>query len=324
MKPATPVIVFTVASGAGLGLVVWLVLGHWLHEALAPTQFLAGAAVAAALLTTGLLSSTRHLANPRNAWRAFARFRSSWLSREGVFALLVYPFAGVHLLAFVQSRPLLGYVSGVSLVALAVAALASTSMIYACLKTVPRWRNWQTIVAYPLFGLASGGVLWLAVRGYDAGRAGGAALFPFDGATALVIALLAISAALKLHYWSRFAPDDVPDAGRALGLPGRVRLLDAGHAHPTFVTDEFGYVLSQDRARLLRACSLALGFAVPVALLLAPGAMLLAQGALRLPAGGVALPAAACCLAGLLVERWLFFAEARHVVLAYQGRTRGT
>ena len=41
----------------------------------------------------GTLRSTLHLANPRNAWRSLARWRSSWLSREALAALVLIPVA---------------------------------------------------------------------------------------------------------------------------------------------------------------------------------------------------------------------------------------
>ena len=71
--------------------------------------------------------------------------------------------------------------------------------------------------------------------------------------------------------------------------------------------------LARTRGRLLRWCTLAAGYALPLALLLAASA----GGASR----AFAVPAAVCCLAGLLVERWLFFAEARHVVRLWHGAT---
>ncbi|MCZ8104575.1 MAG: dimethyl sulfoxide reductase anchor subunit, partial [Burkholderiales bacterium] len=98
MKPALSLVAFTVASGAGLGLAAW-VLAWQLADRIdgSAWPFWAAVALAAALLTIGLLSSTRHLANPRNAWRSFTRFRTSWLSREAVLVMAFYPLAAVHL-----------------------------------------------------------------------------------------------------------------------------------------------------------------------------------------------------------------------------------
>ena len=77
MHPAYSVIVFTCASGAGYGLLIWLalagVVGGW--TARAPGLGLAGFGLAFALITIGLLSSTAHLGRPERAWRAFSQWR---------------------------------------------------------------------------------------------------------------------------------------------------------------------------------------------------------------------------------------------------------
>jgi len=304
VKPALSVIVFTVLSGAGLGLLVCAALARLAGDA--ADGVWRAAMLAAVLLGAALVSSSLHLANPRNAWRAFARFSTSWLSREAVFAVLLVPLAALWLFAVAGGTRALEVAAAVATIACALLVLVSTAMIYACLKTVPQWNSWHTVLGYPLYGLMSGAVLWLAVAAPDAAawRAG-------------ALVLLAAGFVLKLATWLRFArPSDLPAMHAALNLPGgRVRLLDPGHSRGTFLTDEFVFELARARGRLLRWCALAAGYALPLALLLAAPA-----GALR----AFAVPAAACCLAGLLVERWLFFAEARHVVRLWHGAAGAT
>ena len=77
MKPAFSVIFFTVASGAGLGLLIWLALLLLAGAPIDPRAFRRVLWVAACLVTAGLLSSTLHLANPKHAWQSFRRFGSS-------------------------------------------------------------------------------------------------------------------------------------------------------------------------------------------------------------------------------------------------------
>ena len=304
MKPALSVVFFTVSSGAGLGLLFWATLARLMQGPL--PGFEMAVAMAAVLFTAGLLSSSLHLANPRNGWRAFVRFRHSWLSREAVFAVAVYPVAALFLWADAHALRGLAVVGGALLLSLALLVLVCTGMIYACLKTVPHWRNWQTVVAYPLFGLMSGALLWLAT---SIGTAADQALpgTPMRVGAMLALLLLAAGGALKLSYFLRFAREPaLPSLNAAIGLPpGRVRVLDVGHSGRTFLTDEFVFALARERARLLRWVALGLGFALPGLLLaIAPRWSALAVTS---------------CLAGLLVERWLFFAEARHVVRVYHG-----
>ena len=310
MKPALSVILFTVASGAGLGLAAWTLAWQLAGRVDGATRaFWIAVALAGALLTLGLLSSTRHLANPRNAWRAFARFRTSWLSREGVLAVAFYPLAGVHLLLSATGDPR-ARATAVAAIALALAIVVSTAMIYACLRTVPRWRTWHTVAAYLLYALATGGLLWAAILAGD-GRAAPSA--------ALLLAPVVAAAAVKLAWDAKFSARVHATLNEALAVPeaappgrvgGRVRLLDAGHAHATFLTDEFGFVLARERASALRIAMLVLTLAVPLAVV-------------PVAAGPLGLwSAAAALIAGVLIERWLFFARAEHVVRLYHGASR--
>ena len=76
MKPSLSLILFTTTSGAGFGLFVMLVLTASLAPGAAPpvASMLTAGALALILVTAGLISSTLHLANPRNAVKAFNRF----------------------------------------------------------------------------------------------------------------------------------------------------------------------------------------------------------------------------------------------------------
>lgn len=310
MKPALSLVAFTVASGAGLGLAAWVLVWQLADRIDGSARpFWAAVALAAALLTIGLLSSTRHLANPRNAWRSFTRFRSSWLSREAVLALAFYPLAAAHLVFSVGGDPRARTTAVLALV-LALSVVVCTAMIYACLRTVPRWRTWHTPVGFVSYALASGGLLWAAILASD-GRAAPPA--------ALLLAPVVAAALVKLAWDAKFSARVHATLNEALAVPetapkgvvqGRVRLLDAGHVNPTFVTNEFGFRLARERASALRLAMFALTLGVPVALaLLAPGA-----------AGRWV--AAVALLAGVAVERWLFFARAEHVVRLYDGQAR--
>lgn len=308
MRPALSVVAFTVSAGAGLGLAVWLVLARALGAAGDEATFWRAAACAFVLVTAGFASSTLHLANRRNAWRALACWRTSWLSREGVAAIGFYAASGAYLAAAALRADVALAIAGALVVAFAAATFVSTAMIYACLKTIPQWRTWHTRVAFPLFGLAAGLVAWVALRG-PAPPEATAAHAGVDLWRELAVALLAAGGALKLAYWAKFPGEGAaPSVNDALGLrAGRIRLLDAGHSHGTFLTEEFCFRVARERARTLRIVALVAGFVAPMVLLeFVPGAAAFAA-------------AAVLCVAGLFVERWLFFAQARHVVRLYHG-----
>jgi DMSO reductase anchor subunit len=304
MKPVFSVILFTVSSGAGLGLLALLVLLDLATGGgLRASHLLAIGLVAMVLVTVGLVSSTFHLANPKNAWRAVSQFKRSWLSREGVFALLLYPAAIGYLgSAWLGLGATLHTVLGLATLVLAWATLFCTGMIYACLKTIPRWHSPLVPLNYMLLGHFSGALVLLAMRALQGGSS--------PALVWLALALLIAAAAGKIAYYAKFRRPAGPTLGQAIGATtaARAKLLDQGHTHGTFLTNEFGFRVARERAAVLRWVALAAAFAVPVVVLLfAPQA---------------ALVAVVACLGGLFVERWLFFAEAQHVVRLYHGQQR--
>jgi len=305
MRPALSVIFFTVSSGAGLGLLALLAFVDLMQLAgdLSRQTTLTALAAGFALVTAGLVSSTFHLANPKNAWRALSQFRRSWLSREGVFAVALYVplLAYAGLVAGGAGRGAVS-VAAVTLGVLALATLHSTGMIYACLKTVPQWHTPLVPAAYVVLGLYSGAVVLLALI-----AAGGGRVAPLGG---LALLLLGAGVVIKAVYYAKFRG---PAAGLtlagALGFERPTRLLDVGHTHGNFLTHEFCFRIARERALALRAVSALLAFVVPLGILVFAG---------ETSAGHAS--AALACLVGLLVERWLFFAEAEHVVRLYHGQ----
>src|SRR5688572_5008836 len=90
MHPAFSVIFFTVMSGLGYGL--WGFLGWYtlVGQPVDRTTALVALAVGGACIFAGLCSSLLHLGQPTRAWRAFSQWHTSWLSREGVAAVLSF------------------------------------------------------------------------------------------------------------------------------------------------------------------------------------------------------------------------------------------
>jgi DMSO reductase anchor subunit len=257
-----------------------------------------------------------HLGKPMRAWRAFSQWRTSWLSREGVAAMATFGIAA--LLATAMLPPLLageGW-GGVALGALgkAVALLAMlaavitvycTAMIYASLKPIPAWRHRLVPFVYQGFGLFTGGLLFCAIATL-LGR-------PMSNIAALAGALIAIVlVVLKWKYWGDI---DVPlpaTRGDAIGLPQRTAtVFERPHTEANYLTKEMGFVVARKHAKQLRLLSVALFAVLPILLLLPAWLLVHANPAPWYSA------AALSALAGAFVERWLFFAEAKHMVTLY-------
>ena len=324
MHAALSVIAFTVLSGAGLGALALVALADlgatylgWPALAPRPTLAIAGG-VGLVLVAAGLASSTLHLANPRNAWRSASRFRTSWLSREAVFALALLPIAFAFVVALwldVRPRRMWGVAAATMLLAWTV--LACTAMIYASLKPIRQWHTARVPVAYFVLGHASGAVIVEAV------------VRPGNGASWVAsagIALLVVAWLVKEEYWRYVRSDErATTIEQALGVahgvgpPGTrqrpsvmaARLLDAGHSRGTFLTREFVNADPGARRSQVRVLFFVASVALPAIWLVA---------GMGDPLAGAAV--ATLCLAGLLAERWLFFADARHTVRLYHGERR--
>jgi DMSO reductase anchor subunit len=303
VHPAFSVIFFTTASGAGYGILALLGLLAPYGALPRSSGFgLVATGLALVLVSVGLLASTAHLGRPERAWRALSQWRTSWLSREGIASLVTYVPAGLFAALWVFGHgisPLLGALTALA----AIVTVISTAMIYRSLKPIQRWCNGWVVPNYLALS-AMTGTLW--VLGLAALFGGAAPWLAWLAAASVLVA-----AALKLGYWrfiDRSASVSTAESATGLGRFGRVRLLDPPHSEENYLLREMGYRIARRHAAKLRAVAAILGFALPLALALA---------SLAVPALG--LPAALSAMAGVLVERWLFFAEARHTVTLYYG-----
>src|SRR5579871_3733015 len=289
MHPALSIVLFTTAAGAGFGLIIVLGLGAPLGYLPAGGWFaFVALAVATALAALGLFASVFHLGRPERAWRAFSQWRSSWLSREGVCAVATFVPTAIFGIGWVFFSATSG-IAGLCAIlgaALAAATIYCTGMIYHSLKPVHQWRNAWVVPGYFGLGLMSG---------------------------LLVLDLL-------LRIWRRPAPGwtlvtvlAVAASATALGRRGRVRLVEGPHTQDNYLLKEMGFQIARKHGRRLRWIARLAGFVVPLAASVIAG--LVGHGP-AIAAAGLAVASAAL---GLVVERWLFFAEARHTVTLYYG-----
>lgn len=311
MNPAFSVLIFTTLSGAGFGLWIWL--GLRIAFGMPPQNFQALAWIllllfAAAAAAVGLLASFWHLGKPLRAWRAFSQWRTSWLSREGVLAVASFVPA-IVLFELLRQHGAYGItpamrIAAAALALLAIATVACTAMIYASLKPIPAWRHPLVLPGYLLFALLTGGLPMLL--SIPPGARG------FDGALPAVLAGIAIVLlALKLAYWRDIDRSPLPQTrGDAIGLPRRkAAVFERPHTEANYITREMAFVVARKHARTLRIASALLFAVVPLLCLLL---------AWQQPGSGWAMPVATgCALIGAFLERWLFFAQARHLVTLY-------
>ncbi|MDU9002987.1 dimethyl sulfoxide reductase anchor subunit family protein [Sedimentitalea todarodis] len=289
MHPAPSVILFTVMSGAGFGMLAFLGLGMpdvtgWIAFAFF--------AIAYVLAVGGLMASTFHLGHPERAIKAFSQWRTSWLSREGccaVLALLVMAIYGAGLVFLDTRWSALGLVGALA----SVLAVFTTSMIYAQLRTVPRWHTPLTPALLLSLSIAGGALL--------------------AGQSDAAIGLLALAGAVQIAAWivgdkalSRSGSTLATATG--LGDAGTLRAFEPPHTGTNYLLKEFVHLVGRKHSLQLRVISLLLMIVLPIVLLVLPFNHMFAALAV------------VSHLIGAAVSRWLFFAEAEHVVGLYYGK----
>ena len=196
--------------------------------------------------------------------------------------------------------------AGLLAVAGAVVSVGCTAMIYASLKPIRAWHNSWTPATYYLMALASGSVLLAALLHLFSAPAAWA-----DG---LALAGLAAAWSAKLLYWRDIDADPItgtPESATGLGFLGRVRQIVPPHTQDNYLLKEMGFRVARKHAARLRRVALATGLILPAALI---ALAWLAGGAV---ATGFMVLAAASAAIGILIDRWLFFAEAKHTVMNY-------
>ena len=287
MHPAPSVILFSTLSGLGFGFLAFLGVG-----VLVPSGWVAFFlwGLGYGLAVAGLLAATFHLGNPKNGLKAFSQWRTSWLSREAwasvATLLLLSPVALSDWLGLDLPR---GF--GLVGAALALGTVASTGMIYAQIKAVPRWHHWLTPLMFLGFAVAGGAVL--------------------AGSPVAPLALVMVGGVL-LAIW-RVGDGAFARAGQTMGKAtgldriGTPWVFEPAHTASNYLMREMIYVVGRKNAAKLRWLALILAAVLPALVLMLP-----------LGAFGIAV-AAALHLTGALAARWLFFAEAEHVVGLYYG-----
>ena len=289
MHPAASIIIFSSFSGIGFGLLFFLGVGLPAPRGFVALIFLG---IAYTLSIGGLVSSTFHLGHPERALKAFTQWKTSWLSREAwlaVGALFSMAIYGIGLVFFGVAIGLVGIMGGL----LSLATVYSTSMIYADLKTVPRWNTPFTPTLFLVISLTGGSII--------------------AGLGEITLILLLVTGVIQIMYWIRgdqaFQRSQTNiESATGLGREGSIRAFAPPHTGSNYLLREFVYVVGRKHASKLRLISLVMMIGIPIALLSTPFNF------------WTSLVAAFFHLAGVMVSRWLFFAQAEHVVGLYYGK----
>jgi len=296
VRPAWSVLLLTTLIGAGQGLFLALAVTE-LFSSASSIFLISGAVISLALLAGGLAASFLHLGHPERAWRSAAMWRTSWLSREVIvlpaFMAAVFGWGAAHYFRFPTEVILSLDLAGIFL---ALALFVCTGMIYACLKFLQEWHSALTPINYTALGCASGLTLAAALAAW---------LYPplarpYTGAALLVGLLAYVLRLASLVRNARLRPTSTLATAIGVKHP-RIAQIAQGAMGGSFNTREFFHGRPREVVRAVRWTFLALVFPVPALLLILCNA--------SFPGLAAAFLAQ---YAGLLAERWYFFAEARH------------
>jgi DMSO reductase anchor subunit len=324
MNPAFSVVFLTTLIGVGQGLFLALFTQQsYALFGLLPQQdarfYALGSLLALVFLVAGLIASFFHLGRPERAWRSATQWRTSWLSREVIvlpsFMGIVFLYGALHLTGF--DPVLLTLPSGLTINAtvvlggigtfLAFALFVSTGMIYACMRFLREWHSPLTVINFILLGGASGFTLATLYAAMFAPTQTG-----FLGDWAIIITLLGLlgrSSALLRN--ARLKPMTTLQTAIGIKHP-RIVQVSQGAMGGSFNTREYFHGKSASFLETLKTAFLLLVFILPV--------LLLAVN-LTYPSVLLLCVAFVAQYAGLLAERWYFFAEASHPQNLYYQRT---
>ena len=166
-------------------------------------------------------------------------------------------------------------------------------MIYAQLKTVPRWNTPLTCILFVVLALTGGAILTANVD--------------------MALLLLMCAGVVQIAYWL-YGDQALSKSGTTmatatgLGIIGKVRAFEPPHTGTNYLLHEFVYLVGRKHASKLRVISLTLMIGTPVLIFSIPLTPM------------TVLIAIIAHIAGLFVSRWLFFAQAEHVVGLYYGK----
>ena len=288
MHPAPSIILFTVLSGFGFGLISIVGLLQFLNQ-ISTVDIVIFSAIGLFFSIIGLISSFFHLANKKNAIKSMSQWQTSWLSREAISSVLCLSIVVGNIgWVIVQNR----YINdvGIMLFLLSLFTVFTTSMIYAQLKTVPSWNNMLTPAIFIFAALAGGSILLM------------------DFAS---LVLLLIFGVLQVLFWYTADQSFIykeTSVGTALGFSKNedIRSFDLAHTSRNYLLNEMVYKVARKHSVKIRYISFFSAFVLPMSLVLMfPGNF------------SVSVLVIASHLIGIYFSRWLFFAEAKHSVSFY-------
>ena len=313
MHPSKSIIFFTVFSGTGYGIILCLSCLSLVNQINFENNFkLILIIISFAFICSGLLSSTLHLGHPERAWRSFSQWRSSWLSREGLAAIFTFaPLVLFYLLWYLENNLFKYFLHASSFLCLV--TIYCTGQMYASLKTIPAWNNKLVTPIYIINAICMGALsIYCLTRFYEV-----EIIYLYN----ITILSLVLCLFLKLTYWYNISNNTVSTSNSATGLgeeKNNVSLFEGPHTGKNFLTTEMINKIKKEKANFLRLCFAILTCILPIYMIVQEASLIVDIFILKLSFFIIFIFA----LIGMLIERYLFFIQAKHVVGLYYGENK--
>ena len=312
MHPSKSIIFFTVFSGTGYGILLCLSYLAILTDINFDNNFKLFLMITSfVFISSGLLSSTLHLGHPERAWRSFSQWKSSWLSREGLAAIITFlPLIIFYLLWYLDNFFYVYFLHSTSILCLI--TIYCAGQVYATLKTIRAWNNILVTPIYTINAICMGALtVYCFTRFYE---------FEISYLYHLTIASLTLCLFMKLIYWYIISKKTISTANSATGLgkDNNISLFEGPHTGKNFLTTEMINKIKKEKGNFLRLCFGILTCILPIYMIIQEASLIIDSFILKLTFLFVLIFA----LIGMLIERYLFFIQAKHVVSLYYGENK--
>ena len=312
MHPSKSIIFFTVFSGTGYGILLCLSCLTLVTEINFEIKFkLFLIIISFVFICSGLLSSTLHLGHPERAWRSFSQWKSSWLSREGLAAVVTFlPLILFYLFWYLDKAFYIYFLHSTSILCLV--TIYCTGKMYSTLKTIPAWNNKLVTPIYIINAICMGALsIYCFTRFYQ---------FDINYLYHLTILSLALCLLMKITYWYSVGKHPTSTANSATGLGGNnnISLFEGPHTGKNFLTTEMINKIKKEKANFLRLSFTILTCILPIYMIIQEQSLIINILILKL----TFLLTLVFALIGMIIERYLFFIQAKHVVSLYYGENK--
>ena len=309
MHPSKSIIFFTVISGTGYGIFIGLLFNVLFVEISYNLEYKLFLSLASFLMiVTGLLSSTLHLGHPERAWRAFSQWKTSWLSREGLAAVIT--FIPMILFYYFWIINISGYILLLILTSFfSIITIFCTGQMYASLKTIPSWNNPLVTPIYILNGITLGSLFVYSLNflfKYN--------LNLFEKFIYVIITLNFVS---KVIYWISVRKKSNTTIETAIGIKSNnITFFEGPHTGKNYLTTEMINAIRKQNSNFLRITFCILSFITPLYMINQYSYLVADPFILKISMIAVFI----LSFIGMIIERYLFFIQSQHVVGLYYGK----